>query len=149
MSIQFSVSPFGRLVFYKVNGVPTPAEARAFLNEVLSHRNFRRGFAFLGESTSSDIPHAAFTTTLAREVLAQANRLAPCRWAVLVPSQTGQELVRRRAAQTEGSGVEVAPFLTMEDATNWLGSINEYPAERNYLEDREDAPSSLTPMGTP
>src|SRR5947208_2125435 len=100
MPIQFSVYPFGRLVTYSVERVPTPAEVQAFLDAVLMHRDFRRGFAFLGEATTGDIPHAAFTTNMAREVQARAKRLAPCKWAVLVTSPAGHGLVLRRAAQT-------------------------------------------------
>src|SRR5262245_536154 len=149
MPLLFSVCPFGRLVICKVEGIPTPEEARAFLRDVLAQRNFRRGFAFLGQTTDSDIPHAAFTTHLAREVEAQARNLAPCKWAVMVPSETGRALVKKRAALTDRTGVQVAPFLTVDEATNWLGSISEYPADRADAERRGYPPSSrLTPLGS-
>jgi hypothetical protein len=146
MSIHFSVYPFGRLVTYTVEGVPTPAEVEAFLDAVLAHRSFCREFAFLGEAAAGGAPHGAFTTSMAREVRARAKRLAPCKWAVLVASPTGHDLVVRRAERTQDSGVEVAPFRTPDEALNWLGTISVTPGRGP---NRDDAPLPRpSPSGT-
>jgi hypothetical protein len=153
MPISFTVYRFGRLVTYTVEGVPTAAEVAEFLDAVLAHRYFRRGFAFLGEVIASDIPHAAFTTDFAREIEARALYLAPCKWAVQVSSRAGHGLVMRRASRMEDIGVEVATFRTLDDATNWLGSVSMNP-ERDQERDQKpgDSPSPspcLSPWGTP
>lgn len=129
MPIQFSVYPFGRLVVYTVETVPTSAEAGEFLDAVIGHRKFRREFAFLGEAAAGNVPHAAFTTALAREVLARRNRLAPCKWAVLVLSEPGLDLVEKRAEPFLDSDIEVAAFLAVDDAINWLGTITVHPED--------------------
>jgi hypothetical protein len=141
MPIQFSVYPFGRLVVYTVETVPTPAEAGEFLDAVLAHRKFRREFAFLGETTAGNVPHAAFTTALAQEVLARRNRFAPCKWAVLVLSEVGLDLVQKRAESLLDSDIEVAAFLTMDDAMNWLGTVTVRPGDSPAEPDAPERPS--------
>lgn|SRR5262245_779003 len=125
MPIHFIVYPIGRLVKYQVEGVPTPAESRDFLDAVFAHRAFRKGFAFLGEPTAGHVPHAAYTSHLAREVEARSDRLGPCHWAVVVTSPAGHALVTMRAAATRRGGVEIKPFLTLEEAMEWLSESDE------------------------
>ena len=121
MPISFTVYPIGQLVRYSVQGIPTEVEARAFLDAVLADPRFKRGYAFLGESDgSSRLGYAVYPDGLAREVYARAKVIGPCKWAVVVSSQTGFSLVQVCAARTSACGVEVVPFLSTAEATDWL-----------------------------
>jgi hypothetical protein len=126
VSIHFTVYPVGCLIRYQVRGVPTTAEAAAFLDAVLAHRRFRSGFAFLGEA-GDDNPQVPYTALLAAEVRARADRLAPCRWAVVVSSTAGTDLVRSWAEEIPTAGVEVVPFPTTAEAIDWLAGTVDHP----------------------
>jgi hypothetical protein len=127
--ISFTIYPIGQLVRYSVQGIPTEAEAREFLNAVLANPRFKRGYAFLGESDgTSRLGYAVYPDGLAREVYARARVIGPCKWAVVVSSQTGFSLVRVCAARTSACGVEVVPFLTTAEATDWLAPTADHHA---------------------
>ena len=49
MPISFTIDPDARLVVYTVEGNATRAEAIEFLDTVIAHPDFRRGFDFLGD----------------------------------------------------------------------------------------------------
>jgi hypothetical protein len=122
VSIRFDVYPLVCLVRYTANGPVTPDDARQFLDGVLAHRHFDPGFDFLGDAIGAGRdPDAVYTAALAHEVRARAHLLAPCRWAVVVPTPGGLALVRLWAPLTREGGVEVAPFRTADDAMAWLG----------------------------
>lgn len=117
MEIKFTVYPVACLVSYVVEGVAADAEVEAFLNAVLTHRHFRRGFDFLGESQGTHEPDAAFPPSFARTICASGAALGSCRWAVVVAPPRGEAL------KLEPSGeVEVVSFSTREDAFDWLSS---------------------------
>ena len=129
MPISFTVYPIGQLVRYSVQGIPTETEAREFLDAVLADSRFKRGYAFLGESDgTSRLGYAVYSDGLAREVYARANVIGPCKWAVVVSSQTGFSLVLVCAARTSACGVEVVPFLTTAEATDWLTASTDHYA---------------------
>jgi hypothetical protein len=127
VSISFTVYPSARLVNYTVEGNPTDDQVREFLDAVMTHRWFRRGFDFLGNSCVEGASDAAYPQALAQEVRARRDRLAPCRWAVLASSPGAVVTVRMRGALTLTDGVKVAAFLTPEEAADWLGAA---PAPR-------------------
>ena len=49
MPVHFAIDPFERLVVYVVEGNATYEEAARFLDAVISHPDFERGFNFLGD----------------------------------------------------------------------------------------------------
>ena len=123
MAIRFTVHPSARLVTYAVEGTTTRDDAREFLDAVLAHPNFERGFAFLGDRRGPDgEPDMAYVRAVAKEVRARASRLAPCRWAIALSTPAGFGAVRMCNLLTLESGVEMAPFMTPTQATEWLGT---------------------------
>jgi hypothetical protein len=123
MPIRFSIYPIGQLVTYTVEGAATADEVREFLDAVFADRRFRRGFDFLGDIAGDAAePDAAYTTAVGGEVLARLARLRPCRWAVIVPSRAGYEMVLARVVPACAGGVEVAPFPNWDEAMGWLGA---------------------------
>src|SRR5262245_25434688 len=121
MPIRFTVHPSARLVTYSVEGTATLDEAREFLDAVVAHPDFRRGFAFLGDRRMASEPDARYVRALADEVQDRAHLLAPCKWAVAAPTAEGFRMVRLWSFQTLPSGVEAAPFMTPTAAAEWLG----------------------------
>jgi hypothetical protein len=122
VTIRFAVCPRTRLVVYTIDREPMPRDALAFLDAALAHPSYRRGFGFLGEGRGRVAPDAAFNPALAREVRARVDLLAPCKWTAVVASPAGLAMVRTWAAPARGGGVEVAPFLTVEEAVEWAGA---------------------------
>ena len=121
MPIHFTVCPSIRLVAYSVEGPVTPEDARAFIQAVVGHSDFRPGYGVLGDARGTDSePDAAFDHTLARAVGALSHLLGPCRWAVVAPSQVGRGMVRMWSSLTRGTEVRAAPFATRVEATEWL-----------------------------
>lgn len=119
MSIRFAIYPAGRLVTYSVEGSPTAEEAGRFLDAVLAHRRFRRGFDFLGEGAAGAPPDAPFAPAIAREVQARLDLLGPCRWAV-VGDRAGAALMEGQAGAVREGGIEVVSFPTRAVAADWL-----------------------------
>ena len=123
MAIHFTIHPSARLVTYAVEGTATHDDAREFLDAVLAHPNFERGFAFLGDRRGpSGEPDMAYVRAVANEVRARASRLAPCRWAIALSTAGGFGAVRMCNLLTLESGVEMAPFMTPAQAVEWLGA---------------------------
>ncbi len=122
MAIRFSVHPSARLVTYEVEGTATRDDAKEFLDAVLAHPNFERGFAFLGDRRGpGSEPDMTYVRAVAKEVQARASRLAPCRWAVALSTAAGFGAIRLCNLLTLESGVEMAPFMTPDQAAEWLG----------------------------
>jgi hypothetical protein len=121
MPVHFAIDAAARLVAYAVEGDATPEEAREFLDAVLARPDFERGFYFLGDRRAAALPDAVFVREVAREVRSRAGSLAPCRWAVVVPSLAAFGMVRMWGVLTERSGVEVVPFTSPDEAIEWLG----------------------------
>ena len=121
MPIHFTVCPSTRLVAYSVEGPVTPEDAREFLQAIVGHSHFRRGYSVLGDAGGTDCePDAAFDHALARAVRALSHLLGPCRWAVVVPSEVGRGMVRMWSSLTRGTEVRAAPFATRGAAAQWL-----------------------------
>ena len=77
MPINFTIYPLGRLVRYTVEGTATPDDARGFLDAVLAHRRFQRGFMFLGDRRWATEPDAAYVRTMDQEIRARLALLRP------------------------------------------------------------------------
>ena len=140
MPVHFAIDPFERLVVYVVEGNATDEEAARFLDAVISHPDFERGFNFLGDRR--DVvqgPTAAYVYGVADEVNMRKQELAPCRWAVIVSDDYAYGMARMWGIMTEYSGVYILPFHTAEAATDWLGVDKEHvplryvPASRHVV----------------
>lgn len=123
MGIRFIIYPTARLVAYTVDGSATSDEARAFLDAVIAHRHFERGFDFLGDRFGDDEePDTGFLRAIALEVRSRVTQLAPCRWAVVDPSPVAFGMVRMWGILVQESGLQVAPFTDMSEASEWVGA---------------------------
>jgi hypothetical protein len=126
--VHFSVDVDARLVSYVVDGITTADHARAFFAAVLTHPDYEPGFNFLGDRRKiAEEPDSAYIRAVALEVMARQAVLGPCRWAVLVGSDTSYGMARMWGLLTEPSGVEIKPFRTPGEAARWLGLSAEYP----------------------
>ena len=127
MPVHFVIDPFERLVVYVVEGNATREEAVKFLDAVISHRDFERGFNFLGDRRDVVLGQtSAYVYGVADEVNARKKVLAPCRWAVIVADEPAYDMTRMWGIMTEYSGVYILPFHTAEAATDWLGVDKEH-----------------------
>jgi hypothetical protein len=87
--VHFMIDVDARLVSYLVEGITTADHARAFFAAVLTHPDYEPGFNFLGDRRQiAEEPDSAYIRSVALEVMAQQAVLGPCRWAVLVASDT-------------------------------------------------------------
>jgi hypothetical protein len=119
--VSFSIDPHAKLVCYAVEGDASVPEAGGFLVELLAHRDFQRGFHILGDRRGVNVaPTPEEIQAVAARIRSHAELLAPCRWAVLVPSEEEFGAVRVWALLTKRSGVEVAPFTSATRARAWL-----------------------------
>jgi hypothetical protein len=122
MPVRFAIDRTMRLVVYVVEGDATAAEASDFLDAVLAHPDFERGFNFLGDRRGVDrAPSSAYVRSVADAVKARSESLGPCSWAVVVGSDSGYGMARMWGILTDASAVEIVPFRTPEAASTWLG----------------------------
>jgi hypothetical protein len=105
-----------------VDGVATRDQAREFLDAVLAHPHFERGFAFLGDrrNVASGLD-AAYIGAVVDEIRHRAHVLAPCRWAVVVATEDGFGAIRMCAMLSDRTGVQIAPFTSADRAAEWAG----------------------------
>ncbi len=97
MGIQFAVDPTSRVVHYDVVGKTSSNDAGQFLNAVLTHPRFERGFNFLGDCREAEVElNATCIRAITAELRAWADFMAPCRWAVVISSETMFSLVETR-----------------------------------------------------
>jgi len=126
--VHFFVDVDARLVSYIVDGITTADHARAFFAAVLTHPDYEPGFSFLGDRRRiAEEPDSAYIRAVALEVMARQAVLGPCRWAVLVASDTSYGMARMWGLLTESSGVEIKPFRTVGEVARWLGLPADYP----------------------
>lgn len=122
MPIEFTIDPAARLVIYVVEGNATREEAIAFLDTVIAHPDFRRGFNFLGDRR--DVvkgPSSGYIYGITEDINIRQKTLAPCRWAVIVSDDYAYGMARMWGIMTERTKVEILPFHTAKEATDWLG----------------------------
>lgn len=123
MGIRFIVYPTARLVAYTVDGTATAEDVRTFLDAVVTHRNFERGFDFLGDRFGNDDdPDMGYLREFALEVFSRVKQFAPCRWGIVEPNSVGFGMVRMWGILAQPSGVQVAPFTDMSEASEWVGA---------------------------
>jgi hypothetical protein len=121
VSVSFSIDTRTGLVCYAVEGAAALPEAGGFLVELLTHRDFQRGFHLLGDRRGVRVaPTAAEIQAVAARVRSHAESLAPCKWAVVVASEEEFGAVRTWALLVRRAGVEVAPFTSATRARAWL-----------------------------
>jgi hypothetical protein len=123
MGIRFIIYPTARLVAYTVDGNATAEDARTFLDAVVTHRHFERGFDFLGDRFGDEEePDTTFLRAIALEVRSRVIQFAPCRWAVVDPSPVAFGMVKMWGILVQESGLQVAPFTDMSEASEWVGA---------------------------
>lgn len=122
MPVLFQIDPLACLVSYSVAGSATPDEAGEFLHSALTHLHFERGFNFIGDRRAVDAnPDATYIQAAADRLRSTAHLIAPCRWAIVVPSEAAFGIVEMWSLLTDGCGVEIAPFTEMDRALEWTG----------------------------
>jgi hypothetical protein len=122
MGVRFTVLPSARLVAYVVEGDATPDDARAFLDAVKAHPEYKRGFDFIGDRRAVDrAPSSGYVYAVADEVNLRHESLAPCRWAVVVEGELAYGRAKTWGVVTARAKVEIRPFRTAEAAAEWLG----------------------------
>ena len=127
MPISFFIQPDQRLVSYVIRGSTTVAEAQACLDEIISHPQFERGFGFVGDRRGIDEDATAdYMIAIGRLIKARANRLSPCRWAVMVRSEADFALVRVWAMALQDTGVVMEPFTVFDRANSWARGASRY-----------------------
>ncbi|VTR91639.1 unnamed protein product [Gemmata massiliana] len=124
MAINFTVDGPARLVRATVSG-PTNAtlgEFESFLDALVAHPDFRRGFAVLYDRRAvAAPPDDTFIRAATEAIERRAARLSGCRWAVVIGDQPALSVVHMTALLGERAGVEARPFFAPEDARAWLG----------------------------
>jgi hypothetical protein len=124
MTIRFTIDAPARLVRATVTGPEnaTPGEFRDFLDALTSSTAFRPGFDVLYDRRAViDLPDDAFVRAATEEIEARADRLAGCRWAVVIGDRPALAVVRLTTLLGERAGVEARPFFAPEDALAWFG----------------------------
>jgi hypothetical protein len=124
MPIHFTIDAQGRLVRAAATGDATECdtEFRQFLDALTAHPDFRPGFDVLYDRRGvSRTPDDDLVRAATGAIVERIDRLAGCRWAVVVGAQPGLEVVRLTALLGERAGVEARPFFDPDDALTWFG----------------------------
>ena len=130
MPIQFTLDPSKGLVVYAVSGKVSKSHAKDFLDAVLTHPDFRRGFHFLGDRREMVTARAdEYARSVAALVEENRQQLAPCRWAVLVPNPVAYGMARMWSLMAGDTGVTVQPFYELGEAIEWIGLPHDYRPE--------------------
>jgi hypothetical protein len=120
--IQFTVEPELSLVSYTVTGSIRMNDAKEFFDAILTHPDFRRGFNFIGDRRDMVTARAdEYARAVAALVEQNRRRLAPCRWAVLVPNPVAFGMARMWSLMASETGVSIQPFYELTEAIEWLG----------------------------
>jgi hypothetical protein len=130
MSIRFTIDAPARLVRATVTGPEnaTLGEFRDFLDALTSSVAFRPGFDVLYDRRAvAGPPDDAFVRAATTEIEGRADRLAGCRWAVVIGDQPALDVVRLTTLLSERAGVEARPFFAPEDALAWFGKDASHP----------------------
>ena len=124
MAINFAVDAPAHLVRATVSGPgnATLDEFRNFLDALVAHPEFRRGFGVLYDRRAvTTPPDDAFTRAATDAIERRADRLGGCQWAVVIGDQPALSVVHMTALLGERAGVEARPFFAPEEALAWLG----------------------------
>jgi hypothetical protein len=122
MPFSFTIDPSARLVIYIVEGHATRDEAIEFIDTVIAHPDFRRGFNFLGDRRDVvRAPNSGYIYGITEDLNARKKALAPCKWAVIVSDDLAYGMARMWGIMTDRTGVEIIPFHTADEAAEWLG----------------------------
>jgi hypothetical protein len=124
LDANFAFDPVARLITYELDRALSPEETREFLESIVTHPVFGPGFNILGDYRRVWIETDMLCLrAFAREVRNRAEELGKCKWAMVFSVAAGFAATRLCAVLTHGSGVEFAPFLTVEEAEAWLGTV--------------------------
>jgi hypothetical protein len=131
MPIDFTIDPAARLVVYIVEGTASREEAIEFIDTVIAHPEFQRGFNFLGDRR--DVVHgpsSGYVYGVTEDINSRRNALSPCRWAVIVSNDYSYGMARMWGIMTERAKVEILSFRMAEEAAGWLGVSADHVPQR-------------------
>jgi hypothetical protein len=122
LPIKFTIEPALGLVSYTATGSIRKSDAKEFLDAVLTHPDFRRGFRFIGDRRDMVTARGdEYARAVAALVEANKEQLAPCRWAALVPNPVAYGMARMWSLMAGDTGVSIQPFYELSEAMEWLG----------------------------
>lgn len=126
MAINFTVDAPARLARATVSGPEnaTLGEFQNFLDALVAHPDFRRGFGVLYDRRAvTTPPDDSFIRAATEAIARRADRLSGCQWAVVIGDQPALGVVRMTALLSERAGVDARPFFAPEEALAWLGRV--------------------------
>ncbi|HEX4611128.1 MAG TPA: hypothetical protein VH092_23255, partial [Urbifossiella sp.] len=113
MPVRVEIDTPARLVRANVHGPAnlTAAEFADFLGAMTAHPDFRPGFDILYDRRAvAEPPNQASVRAALGAIEARADRLAGCRWAVVIGPQPALEIVHLTTLLGERSGILARPF---------------------------------------
>jgi hypothetical protein len=101
----------------------TEPEFREFLSDVTRQPDFRPGIDLLYDRRAVEVPpDDSFVRSALSAIHKSSGRLGGSRWAVLIGPCAALEAVRMTTLLGERSGIEARPFLSLDDAHEWLAT---------------------------
>jgi hypothetical protein len=146
MAVRVEINAPARLVRATIGGPDnlTLPEFEAFLDDLAARPDFRPGFDVLYDRRAvTQMPDPAFVRAALGAIESRAQQVAGGRWAVVIGSQAGLEVVRLTALLGERSGVAARPFVTPGEALCWLDE-----EERRHGVGGPGRPAAATPPGS-
>ena len=127
MAISFSILPEQRLVVYSINGTARVEDLSTFLDDVLADPDYRRGYGFFGDRRGlGDACTSEYMNAIGRLLKSHAQRLSPCRWAVMVRGEADFAVVRIWSLALQQTGVIMEPFTLFDRAQAWASGGSRY-----------------------
>lgn len=121
MPIRFLVDPEARVVTVSTSGRPTAADACEFLDAVIADPLFERGFGFLNDRRSTEGPDdPGYMADCLLAFGERADRLFPCRWAVIVRPPVDAAAAWLASALVAPHGMHLRAFGDPNEAFEWL-----------------------------
>lgn len=125
--ITYSIQPDQRLVTYSVEGQPTLSDVEEWLDEVLRDPDFRKGFAFVGDRRAAPADTSVeYMRGITQLLQSRADRLAPCRWAIVVRVEADFAIVRIWSLGLQSTGITMEPFTLEQRATQWARGTSRF-----------------------
>jgi hypothetical protein len=138
MPITFTIDPAARLVVYIVEGNASLEEAIEFLDTVVGHPEFQRGFNFLGDRR--DVvkgQSSGYVYGIVEDIKSRQDALSPCKWAVIVTDDYSYGMARMWNLLAAKTKIEIVPFRRGKEAVNWLGVSDEHVPLRFVTSSKE------------
>jgi hypothetical protein len=128
MPLDYSIDPANRLVV--VRGADSVTGEPHIFDRIVQDPRFERGFNFIRDRRELTEPPESDDIRQAVAIMkAVAPRMAPCRWAVVVPAENlvFYGMARMASLLMDDSGIEFGAFLSYDSAVDW--AMGRRPAE--------------------